>query len=111
MDADIFIPKINSLIEPGNHENGTIEVEQNSENQNMDLLNDDDEEFQNFMKRKQTIMTNVEHMAKTKYANDVKKQQEIIDEVQQALQEEEQLFSCIRKNTIMRKKLTPEQLA
>ena len=45
MDADIFVPKINSLIEAGNHENGTIDVEHQSENQNMDLLNDEDEEF------------------------------------------------------------------
>lgn len=45
MDADIIIPKINSLIEPGNNENGTIDVDQNSEMQNIDLLNDEDEEF------------------------------------------------------------------
>jgi len=45
---------------------------------NFNLLDDKDLEFMYFKERKETILTNVAHMAKTRFADDVSKQKEIM---------------------------------
>lgn len=60
-------------------------------------LLDMDDEFLAFRDRKETIVSNVSHLSKMRYADDAQKQQELVQKVAAALDEEEQKLKRINE--------------
>ena len=63
---------------------------------NMDLLNDDDQDYQDFMQRKNTIVENINKFSSAKFPQNHQKQKEYMSKVQEVFKIEQDNFLKIR---------------
>jgi len=72
----------------------------------LELLRENDEGFQDFHQRKETLISHVTHLARMRYEADPQKQQEVVAFAQNALREEEMAFAANRKQSIVSRRAT-----
>ena len=77
----------------------------------VELLRENDEGFQDFQQRKETLLSHVTNLAKIKYDADPQKQKDVVAFVETTLREEEMAVAASRKHSIMSRRATNKSAA
>ena len=91
-------------------DNNTVD---DADNQDVDLIAQYDKEFENFFKRKDSLMNNIQKLSKLRYGKNSDAQKALVDEAKIALTRQQTVLTQKRNQSFRMsiKKLKPEEQA